>query len=182
MNPARVDLPKEWLEADGLGGFASGTVGGFRTRRYHAALLTARKPPTDRMVLVNGFEVNLETGSGTFALSTQYYSPGVFVPDEQHQLLSFAIEPWPIWRWQLEDGTIVEQELFVPHQKSLTAICWKVVSNPGPVRLTVRPLLSGRDYHSLHHENPAFQFAAIEHNDQVDDVCTGVTKHLGRTQ
>ena len=53
MRPALVNLSAEWLEADGLGGFASGTVGGFRTRRYHAVLLTARQPPTARMVLVN---------------------------------------------------------------------------------------------------------------------------------
>ncbi|PYN18882.1 MAG: hypothetical protein DMD99_26605, partial [Candidatus Rokuibacteriota bacterium] len=46
----------EWLEADGLGGFASGTVSGMRTRRYHALLLTAITPPTGRFVLVNGFD------------------------------------------------------------------------------------------------------------------------------
>jgi glycogen debranching enzyme len=47
-------LASEWLEADGLGGFASGTVSGIRTRRYHALLLAATTPPTGRMVLVNG--------------------------------------------------------------------------------------------------------------------------------
>ena len=46
---------REWLEPDGLGGFASGTVSGIRTRRYHALLLTAVTPPTGRMTLVNGF-------------------------------------------------------------------------------------------------------------------------------
>ena len=46
----------EWLETDGLGGFASGTVSGIRTRRYHALLLAATTPPTGRMVLVNGFD------------------------------------------------------------------------------------------------------------------------------
>ena len=47
---------REWLEADGLGGFASGTADGIRTRRYHAILLSATAPPSGRMVLVNGFE------------------------------------------------------------------------------------------------------------------------------
>lgn len=51
------------LEADGLGGFASGTVSGIRTRRYHALLLAATTPPTGRMVLVNGIEAWLETWS-----------------------------------------------------------------------------------------------------------------------
>ena len=48
----RLDDATEWLEADGLGGFASGTTIGFRTRRYHALLLAATTPPTGRMVLV----------------------------------------------------------------------------------------------------------------------------------
>ena len=51
-----VLLSREWLEADGLGGFASGTAAGIRTRRYHALLLTATTPPTGRVVLVNGFD------------------------------------------------------------------------------------------------------------------------------
>jgi glycogen debranching enzyme len=46
---------REWLEADGEGGYASGTVAGIRTRRYHALLVVATTPPTGRMVLVNGF-------------------------------------------------------------------------------------------------------------------------------
>ena len=52
----RFDDNAEWLEADGVGGFASGTVSGIRTRRYHALLLTATAPPAGRMVLVNGFD------------------------------------------------------------------------------------------------------------------------------
>jgi hypothetical protein len=52
---------REWLEADGFGGFASGTATGIRTRRYHALLLTATTPPTGRMVLVNGFDAWIET-------------------------------------------------------------------------------------------------------------------------
>ena len=54
--PIALDERTEWLEADGLGGFASGTTSGLRTRRYHALLLTATTPPTGRMVLVNGLD------------------------------------------------------------------------------------------------------------------------------
>ena len=53
----------EWLEADGLGGFASGTSAGLRTRRYHGLLLTATTPPTGRVMLVNGLEAWVETPS-----------------------------------------------------------------------------------------------------------------------
>lgn len=69
------NLEREWLEADGLGGFASGTVSGVRTRRYHAL-----PPPTGRMALVNGFEANIITEAGRFALSSQRYAPDVLHP------------------------------------------------------------------------------------------------------
>jgi glycogen debranching enzyme len=66
---SKFDPQAEWLEADGLGGFASGTVSGIRTRRYHALLLTATTPPAGRMVLVNGFDAWVQTSNGTFPIS-----------------------------------------------------------------------------------------------------------------
>src|SRR5512144_1893071 len=63
-----IDDRTEWLEADGLGGFASATTSGVRTRRYHALLLTAMTPPTGRVVLVNGFDAWVDTPSGSKAL------------------------------------------------------------------------------------------------------------------
>jgi hypothetical protein len=71
----------EWLEADGLGGFASGRADVVRTRRYHALLLTATTPPTGRVVLVNGVDASLRTPDGAFALTAQRYAPGVTAPD-----------------------------------------------------------------------------------------------------
>ncbi|HEY2796495.1 MAG TPA: amylo-alpha-1,6-glucosidase [Thermoanaerobaculia bacterium] len=154
------DAGREWLEADGLGGFASGTVPGVRTRRYHALLLTARRPPTDRIVLVNGFDAWVETSAGRFAISSQAYGPGVISPDGAGRLEAFTLEPWPTWTYELEDGTRIVQELFVPKDASAAAVSWRLAAGTGTVSLEVRPFLSGRDYHSLHHENPAFRFAA----------------------
>jgi len=153
-------LTREWLEADGLGGFASGTTLGIRTRRYHALLLTARTPPTGRVVLVNGFDAWLETSSGRFAISSQAYAPGVTAPDGASRIVSFDTLPWPRWVFQLPDGTRVAQELFVPKDASAVALSWRLLSGSGPVRLEVRPFFSGRDDHGLHRENPAFRFEA----------------------
>jgi glycogen debranching enzyme len=77
---SNMDLSAEWLEADGLGGFACGTVSGERTRRYHALLLAATHPPAGRIVLVNGTEAWVETEAGRYAISTQRYLPDVRHP------------------------------------------------------------------------------------------------------
>ena len=93
----------EWLEADGLGGFASGTAGGIRTRRYQAILLTASSPPTGRVVLVNGFEAWLETPAGSVALTSQRYAPDVVYPDGAGRIETFAPDPCPSWTFALPD-------------------------------------------------------------------------------
>jgi predicted glycogen debranching enzyme len=152
----------EWLEADGLGGFASGTVSGVRTRRYHALLLAATTPPTGRCVLINGFDAWLETDGGSFPLSSQLYGPDVVHPDGARRLASFELTPWPKWTYTCEDGSIVEQELFVPKGSAAACLSWRL-AKPGPGRavLNVRPFMSGRDYHSLHHRNADFRFEPL---------------------
>ncbi len=159
--PLQTD-EREWLETDGLGGFASGTVGGVRERRYHALLLASTRPPTGRFVLVNGLEARVETAKGPTVLQGQRFRPGGIQPAATARLVSFTDEPWPTWRFALEDGTVVDQQLFVRRGAPVTAIAWKRIEGRGPVTLVVRPFLSGRDYHALHHENAAFRFEAAE--------------------
>ncbi len=163
---------REWLETDGLGGFASGTVCGIRTRRYHALLLTATQPPAGRVVLVNGLEAWVETPQGTFPISTQQYAGPVVWPQGQQTLKHFAARPWPTWEFALTDTLAVRQELFQPRDVSGVALRWTLAGAAAGVRLHVRPLLSGRDYHSLHHENSEFRF---EHE---VELCQDSRRHL----
>jgi predicted glycogen debranching enzyme len=153
----------EWLEADGLGGFASGTASTIRTRRYHALLLAATTPPTGRMALVNGLEAWVTVDGVRLALTTSRYAGGVEYPDGDGRLARFEIDPWPRWTFALPDGSAVVHEVFVPRGRSAVALSWRREIPPGAtgtgaVALDVRLMLSGRDYHSLHHENPAFRF------------------------
>jgi predicted glycogen debranching enzyme len=184
-----IDPNAEWLEADGLGGFASGTVSGIRTRRYHALLLTATTPPAGRMVLVNGFDAWIETPRGTLAISSQRYGPDVIHPDGASRIESFEYEPWPTWCYKIDDDIVIEQELFVPKGESAVFLSWRLVAavaggdDPGGARrgdvidqpaspppvitLRVRPFLSGRDFHSTHHENGSFRFVAEQSGECV---------------
>src|SRR5215468_10931867 len=96
----------EWLEADGLGGFASGTTSGVRTRRYHALLLAAAKPPADRRVLVQGFDARLVTPDGAVHFWPQAYAGGFTTGTEVHAV-EFLRDPWPTWRITTRFGVIV---------------------------------------------------------------------------
>jgi predicted glycogen debranching enzyme len=161
----------EWLEADGLGGFASGTVGLERTRRYHALLLASARPPVDRLVLVNGLEARVETPAGPRALSTHRYAPDVVHPDGASRLVGFEREPWPAFRFRLDDGTEIVQEILALRDAPAVLVRFRALDRQagraGALELVLRPLMSGRDYHALQRENGAFRFDA-------EDVAGGV--------
>ena len=150
---ARPDLENEWLETDGFGAFASGTSAGVRTRRYHNVLMIARNPPLDRVILVNGFDVWVETPHGTLPISTQHYHNDLFWPEGFKLSQSFESKLWPTWFYQLGDSLEIKQELFIPNGIQGTAIRWQIKGASQGVSLHVKPLLSARDYHGMHHEN-----------------------------
>ena len=169
----------EWLETDGLGGFASGTVAGPRTRRYQALLLVATQPPGGRMVLVNGLDASIDTtpdgaSDAPVYLSRQHYAPDVIAPAAGAELEAFSRDPWPAWTWRVAPRVRVSQELFVPEGIPAVVLRWRLLDRTPRARLTVRPFLSGRDFHALHHENPAFDFAAA-----VDDGRVSWTAYPG---
>ena len=145
-------LTLEWLETNGRGGFSSGTVAGPNTRRYHALLLIARNPPVDRFVLVNHLEERVEIDGQSVPLSANCY-PGVVHPDGYRHCVGFSADPWPTWTYDV-DGAQVVREIFCPQGRDMVVIRWHLVGTGGQAaRLIVRPMLSGRDYHSTHHEN-----------------------------
>jgi predicted glycogen debranching enzyme len=152
-----VDDRTEWLETDGLGGFASGTTSGVRTRRYHALLLSAACPPVDRRVLVSGFVATLHTQAGSAEFWPQLYGNG-WTTGRDVTGVGFTREPWPRWRFATKLGVTVSVEVFVPRGSPAVVVAFKLETRLANARLDVRPLLAGRDFHATHHENGAFQF------------------------
>lgn len=157
----------EWLESDGLGGYAMGRVDGIRTRRYHALLTVSRRPPTERVTLVNGFDAWLETSDGRIALTAQRYVPDVTAPAERAALVDFSHLPWPTWRFALPNGAELKQEVVVEHGSPLVAISWSTTA-PLDATLVVRPFLSVRDTHGTTHENTAFDFTPRVAGHRID--------------
>src|SRR5512146_2479507 len=84
----------EWLETDGLGGYASSTLSGLNTRRYHGLLVAATRPPCERTVLLSKLEETLHVGDQTFPFSVNQY-PNTVSPEGDEHLRSFVWEPFP---------------------------------------------------------------------------------------
>lgn len=159
-------LSLEWLETNGRGGFSSGTVAGANTRRYHALLLTSKKPPTERFVLVNQLEEWLDLDGTIFPLSTNLY-PGAVHPLGYRSCTEFSTNPWPTWTYVC-NGSTIRRELFTVSGRDLVIIRWTLVGKKNR-RATIRvtPKLSGRDYHATHHENGKLSTEAMLRNGTV---------------
>ncbi len=152
--PTRLDESLEWLEPDGLGGFAMGTATGVRTRRYHSLLTVADHPPSDRVHLVKGFDAWVESPEGRFAISSQRY-PGVDAhPDGASHLSAFEHHPWPRWTYRLPTGLVIEQELVVLPERETVLLRWRAPGAGASVRLIVRPFLAASGLHTTQHRNP----------------------------
>lgn len=146
-------LHLEWLETNGRGGFASGTVSGANTRRYHALLLIARRPPVERVVLVNHLEEWVEIDGHRTSISTNLY-PGAVHPTGYVFCKGFCSDPWPTWIYACGPVSL-RREILCIRGRDLVLVRWTLLGRePQSAVLRIRPMVSGRDYHHTHHENP----------------------------
>ena len=159
-------LSLEWLETNGRGGYASGTVAGANTRRYHALLLVARHPPVDRVVVVNHLEEVVEIAGQAMPLSTNLYS-GAVHPEGYQYCAAFSVDPWPTWQYA-GHGIRLVRELLCLHGRDLVIVRWRLSGDaPAPVVLRVRPMLSGRDFHATQREQAGIRTEASVAEGQV---------------
>jgi len=150
----REATAREWLETNGLGGFASSTLAGLNTRRYHGLLVAATRPPVGRTVLLSKLEETLVVGGRRYELSANQY-PGVVHPRGYQFLTRFRLDPFPVFTYRVEEFEL-EKAVVMLHGENTTCIRYslrRVGAGERDVRLEVRPLVAFRDYHALTHEN-----------------------------
>jgi predicted glycogen debranching enzyme len=160
---------REWLETNGLGGFASSTITGLNTRRYHGLLCAALAPPSKRFLLLSKLEESLVVDGTRYDLSVNTY-PGTVHPAGHEFQTSFRLDaaeraPFPTFTWQVEDVELTKQ-VFLVHGSN-TVVVEYVLRVPEPaakhdVKLEIRPLLAFRGYHELAHRNDSFRTSYIE--------------------
>jgi predicted glycogen debranching enzyme len=159
---------REWLETNGLGGFASSTITGLNTRRYHGLLIAAMKPPVGRLLMLAKLEETLVIDGERFDLSVNQY-PGTVHPNGHQYLKGFRLDPFPIFTYEVE-GVEIEKSVFMLHGENTTVIQYKAKqTGRRNVSLEVRPLIACRDYHSTMHENGALN-AHVECSDGLATV------------
>ncbi|MGA2605365.1 MAG: glycogen debranching enzyme N-terminal domain-containing protein, partial [Verrucomicrobiia bacterium] len=140
-------LAKEWLETNGLGGFASSTIIGANTRRQHGLLVASLRPPVERHVLLSKFEERVVMDGHESAISTNLY-PGTVFPHGFNIQMGFRLRPWPVFRYANNDFEI-EKSVFLVSGENTVVVGYRNQRSRHPIELKVRPLLAFRDYNAL---------------------------------
>ena len=148
-------LSREWLETNGIGGFACGTLAGANTRRYHGLLTAALNPPGGRVLLLSKLEETLIIGDRRIDLSTNEYA-GAIHPEGYQYLTGFRQDPFPTFVFEVE-GIKLEKSIFMPRGSNTVQVEYKMLDCPAEIQpqLELRPLIAFRDYHATTHENGA---------------------------
>ncbi len=148
-------IRREWLEANGLGGWASSTIAGAHTRRYHGLLVAATHPPVGRMVLLSKLDETITLGNQRFELGCNRY-PNVVHPRGFEYLQAFAKDLFPVFEYEA-GGVRIRKTIAAVNGENTTLVLYEVLRAPAAFTFELRPFIAYRDYHSMTHANEAIR-------------------------
>lgn len=138
---------REWLVTNGIGGYASGTVAGLLTRRYHGLLVAALQPPLGRTLLLTKLDEIVLYGVNSFPLNTNRWANNVVSPHGYRHIESFTLEGTvPVWRFALADA-LLEKRIWMQQGANTTYIQYTLRRASQPLKLTIKAMINYRDYH-----------------------------------
>ena len=152
-------LRREWLVTNGLGGYASGTVAGVVTRRYHALLVSALPAPLGRFVMFNHLLERVRLTDRRVAwLGDEDEVAGSNAADRPDHLVEFRLElGLPVWTYRLGDIE-VEKRVVMPYGQNTVHITYRLLRGSEPVRLALRPSVQFRPHEAPVGESPAHAY------------------------
>ena len=159
---------REWLLTNGMGGYASGTVSGNLTRRYHGYLVAAIHPPVGRTQLVAKLEETASYEGLDYALATNRWASGAVEPKGYLNIESFCLEGTnPVWRFALGDA-LLEKRIWMRHGENTTYVQYSMLRGSGPIHLAIKALVNYRDFHSATHAgNWQMKIDSVERGIQI---------------
>src|SRR5256714_298129 len=158
--PRETLLDSEWIVTNGLGGYASGTVSGAVTRRYHGLLIAALPAPLGRMVMWSYVSEFLRfSDDDVISLGAEERAGGQLDLKSADYLTDFRLEEGlPVWTYRVRD-VVVEKRVLLPHLQNTVHVSYQVISGGKPPRLELRPAFLFR-----HHESPVDTHLAAPYN------------------
>ena len=141
-------IDKEWLITNGLGGYASSSVIGINTRKYHGLLIAALNPPGDRTVCLSKLDEDVIVGKTIYRLGTNDFHDTMY-PQGYRYLTDFSISPNPMFTYDTDDVKI-NKTVLMPKNKNATVVLYHVANNSAlEAVVVIYPLLTCRYYHTI---------------------------------
>ncbi len=150
-NDLAASEQREWLVTNGIGGFASGTIAGSATRRYHGLLIAALKPPAGRTLLVGGLDETASVDGSSYALATHRWASGAIAPQGHLAIQSFRLDGLiPVWTYRM-GSSLIEKRIWMSYGENTTFVQYTLLESASPVDLELKVLVNYRDFHSATH-------------------------------
>lgn len=140
------NLEKEWLITNGLGGYASSTVLGINTRKYHGLLIAPLVPPGKRYLILSKVDESIEIGDKKYCLYSNICKD--YVSEGYKYLESFEKTYVPIFTYKVNDVTI-KKFICLEYGKNTTCILYRIINNGPEAKFTITPILNFRDFHTM---------------------------------
>ncbi len=143
----KIAESREWLVTNGIGGYASGTIAGVLTRRYHGLLVGALKPPVARTLLLTKLDEIVWYNKQFYDLFTNRWADGTVEPQGYLNIESFHLEgTTPVWNFAFADG-LLEKCIWMQQGANTTYIRYSYKRGSKPLTLSLKALVNHRDYH-----------------------------------
>ncbi|WP_414575367.1 amylo-alpha-1,6-glucosidase [Anabaena sp. CCY 9402-a] len=138
---------REWLVTNGIGGYASGTVAGLLTRRYHGLLVAALQPPLGRTLLLAKLDETVLYDTCSYPLNTNRWADAIVSPHGYRHIERFALEGTiPVWRFAVADA-LLEKRVWMQQGANTTYVQYTLSCATQPLQLTLKAMINYRDYH-----------------------------------
>ena len=165
-------LKKEWLITNGIGGFASSTIIGANTRKYHGLLIAPLMPPAQRYLILSKVDESIQIGDVKYDLYTNvgenYISKGFEYQEE------FKKEYFPIFKYSV-DNVKITKAICMKYGKNIVGIYYKIKNTDKPSKLSIAPIFNFRDFHSMS-INHYFDVRQTINNTKVKLIIDGKSK------
>ncbi len=162
-----ISAAREWLVTNGIGGYASGTVAGMLTRRYHGLLIAALNPPVGRTLLLTKLDEYATYQGRVYPIFVNRWRNGYLDPAGFHWLGSFHLDgTTPIWTFPLGNARL-EKRIWMEPGAPTTYVQYTLEGGDAPIELEIRALVNYRDHHSSTHASEDWQF-------QIEPVESGL--------
>lgn len=163
-------LYREWLVGNGLGSYASGTISGILSKRYHGVFVSAQCPPLGRNLFVPKIEETLEIKGEIYLLGTnKWKGRDDYFPKGYLHLETFYLdENIPVWIYKCGESYL-EKKIFMPHEKNSVYVTYKLLSsqNGMPIKIKCDIFVNNRNFHSLANQ---MDIKAIQNQNSIEFV------------